>query len=150
MAILHLGEKYRLKRVPKGDSRLIWLEGNCVHVSSFVTEGKEINYMLKRWQDREAKRYIVDRVRVISDLTGLEARKISFRNQRRRWGSCNEFGDLSLNLRLIELPESLIDYVIIHELAHTVHMNHSRHFWNLVDTFCPGAKGIDKTLQTWA
>ncbi len=150
MAILHFGEKYRLKRVPKGDSRLIWLEGNHVHVSSFVSEKREIDRMLKKWQDREAKKHLVNRVRILSDLTGLEARKISFRNQRRRWGSCNEFGDLSLNLRLIKLPIELIDYVIIHELAHTVHMNHSRHFWKLVDSFCPGAKNVDKTLQTWA
>jgi predicted metal-dependent hydrolase len=149
MAIMHFGEKYLETTVPPGDSRLVWIEENCIYISSFTESKTEVSRILKRWKEREAKSYLVARVRILSEKTGLIAKKISFRYQKSRWGSCNEHGDLSLNIRLIELPISLIDYVLIHELVHTVHLNHSKKFWNLVNHFCPGARSIDRALKQW-
>lgn len=103
--------------------------------------------LIERWQEREAKRYLTERVRTLSNQTGLCVRRLSFRRQRSRWGSCNHRGDLSLNLSLIALAPELIDYVIVHELSHTKHMNHSRAFWREVERHCPSAQRLDHALR---
>ncbi len=72
------------------------------------------------------------RVQHLSDLHGFTYGKLSFRNQKTRWGSCSFHNNISLNIQLMRLPLHLIDYVIIHELCHTVHKNHSAKFWQLV------------------
>ena len=72
---------------------------------------------------------------------------MKIRSYRARWGSCNEKGDISLNWKLIMLPESVIDYVLIHELVHVLRHDHSKLFWNLVEKKCPNYKEEKKWLK---
>ena len=69
---------------------------------------------------------------------GLTVPKISVRNQRTRWGSCGRDGHICLNWRLIAMPESVRDYVLIHELMHLRRLDHSPVYWRLVSAACPG------------
>lgn len=64
-------------------------------------------------------------------------RRVTVRDQKTRWGSCSRRGTISLNWRLIQMPASVRDYIILHELAHLRHMNHSRRFWVEVERLCP-------------
>ncbi len=82
---------------------------------------------------RRAKEYLPGRVAELSHLTGLGCGKVTVRASRTRWGSCSSRNDISLSLYLMRLPEELIDFVIIHELCHTVHKNHSDKFHRLLD-----------------
>ena len=68
---------------------------------------------------------------------GADVKQVTVRNQRSRWGSCSAGGTISLNWRLIQAPESVRDYIILHELAHLREMNHSDRFWAHVDDLCP-------------
>ena len=77
----------------------------------------------------------------------LAPNKISFRSQKTRWGSCSSRGVITLNWRLIGAPDSVSDYVIIHELAHLKYQDHSKRFWNLVEEFCPDFKADKKWLR---
>ncbi len=78
----------------------------------------------------------------------LKPKKLSVRDTRTRWGSCSSKGTISLNWRLITEPLAIIDYVIIHELSHLKHMNHSANFWSLVENFDPEFRSHQKWLKS--
>lgn len=103
--------------------------------------------VLRKWLKRKAKREFPPRVKQISSETGLSFQKITIRGQKTLWGSCSGKKNLSLNFNLLFLPERLFRYVIIHELCHTVHMNHSKTFWKLVEGYIPEWKLQRKELK---
>tara|TARA_B100000941_G_scaffold36922_1_gene21935 strand:- start:144 stop:677 length:534 start_codon:yes stop_codon:yes gene_type:complete len=96
-----------------------------------------------------ARKMLIDRLIKISEKTGLPFNKVSIRNQKTRWGSCSFANNISLNIKLINLPEKLIDYVIYHELVHTVEKNHSSNFWNLLNHYLPESKKLNKELNNY-
>ena len=105
--------------------------------------------MVERVLRKYAGAELPQRVRELAALHGLEARisTISVRNQRTRWGSCSARGKISLNWRLVQVPPSVRDYVILHEIAHLVHLNHSARFWTLVESFCPNYREEEAWLK---
>lgn len=98
--------------------------------------------------DNEAKAFLPRRLRHLADQFGFEYEKVRFGNQTGRWGSCSSTGTISLNVALMNTPAEVIDYVLIHELAHTRHMNHSNEFWQLVGECLPNYQTHRKTLKT--
>lgn len=98
---------------------------------------------------RQAGLELPQRTRTLAARHGLEDRlsRISVRNQQTRWGSCSARGVLSLNWRLIQAPPEVCDYVILHELAHLVHLNHGPRFWELVAAMCPQYRNAEDWLK---
>jgi hypothetical protein len=92
---------------------------------------------VERHLRRVAERDLPDRLRVLAAGHGLQVVGVTVRAQRSRWGSCSPSGRISLNWRLIQLPPHVSDYVLLHELAHLRHLNHSTRFWREVDRLCP-------------
>ena len=78
---------------------------------------------------------------------GLKYSELKFRKMKSRWGSCSSNGVITLNKKLIKTPQECIDYVIVHELAHLIHMNHSKKFHQLVEEYFPQATGAKETLS---
>ena len=85
----------------------------------------------------KARKIISARVQDWAQIMGLSYNRLSIRHTNTRWGSCSSKRNLNFSYKLIFLAPELMDYVIIHELAHLVEMNHSKRFWNIVATYCP-------------
>ena len=90
-----------------------------------------------KWYRRQATSNFTERIGMYARLYRIATPRLFLSNARTRWGSCNVKREIRLNWRLIQAPQPTIDYVVAHELAHLVEMNHSRRFWNLVAAVCP-------------
>ena len=113
-------------------------------VQDFIVNAIEKTYRL------EAKAYLPDRVEELAKTYGLFYRKVKINNAKTRWGSCSSENNINLTLQLMRLPDHLIDYVILHELAHTKVKNHSIQFWHFLDSITNNkAKKLDKELKSF-
>jgi predicted metal-dependent hydrolase len=88
-----------------------------------------------------------ERVNFWSEKMSLYPSSVSYRNQRTRWGSCSSKGSVNINWKLACFNKAIQDYVVIHELSHLKHQDHSKRFWNLVKVYCPNYKVESKKLD---
>ncbi len=98
----------------------------------------------------EAKQYLPQRTAFLAKKFNFNYGKVSVRNAKTRWGSCSGKNNISLNIHLMRLPEHLTDYVILHELCHTVEKNHGKNFWALLDKISGNAKELNKELKPYS
>ncbi len=99
--------------------------------------GSEAEEALARFLKKTARSYIFPRTETLGALMKTTFGRISLKEQKTRWGSCSSRGNLNFNWRLVHFKPEIIDYVIVHELAHRTHMDHSHEFWRLVGKFDP-------------
>jgi predicted metal-dependent hydrolase len=98
----------------------------------------------------EAKAMLPQKVMLWAQRYNFKYQKVTIRNSKTRWGSCSSTGNINLSLHLMRLPEELIDFVILHELTHTVHKNHGPQFHALLDKICGGKeKELNAQLSTF-
>lgn len=102
---------------------------------------------LRRWMSRKTKEHLVPWLARLAKERGLDVREVVVKSQRTRWASCSAKNSISLNLRLLCIPENIVRYVLMHELAHCRYMNHSRRFWAEVRTFEPDFQELDSELR---
>ena len=89
------------------------------------------------------------RLNQLAGTYGFTYNRLFIRNQRTRWGTCSSRNNISLNINLVRLPQELQDYVMLHELAHTRHKNHSREFWAEMDRLVGDAKKLKKQMRNY-
>lgn len=98
---------------------------------------------------KQAKAFILARLERYRDIYGLSYRRVSVKNMRSRWGSCSRGKNLNFHYRLLFLPVWLADYVIVHELCHLKHLNHSKQFWELVALTIPDHRTARQELRRY-
>ncbi len=106
--------------------------------------------ILKCYDDfykRYSVEYLPSRVEHFANKMDLKFNSLKFRKMRSRWGSCSSSRTITLNSELIKVKKELIDYVVVHELAHLVHMNHSKDFHSLVECYMPSSKALRRELR---
>ncbi len=99
---------------------------------------------------KEAKIHLPERVHYLAAKYGFKYNKVFIKNNKTRWGSCSSKNNINLNLHLMRLPQHLSDYVILHELTHTIHKNHSKKFWASLDNFSVNARSLSKELSQYS
>ncbi|PKP11807.1 MAG: M48 family peptidase [Bacteroidetes bacterium HGW-Bacteroidetes-4] len=98
----------------------------------------------------EAKAYLPKRTQWMADKFGFTINDIRVKNLKSRWGSCSSKNNINLNIHLMRLPEHLSDFVILHELCHTVHRNHGTQFHALLNKLCRNEKALNKELKKYS
>lgn len=105
---------------------------------------------LRAWLMRAARERLEGRVATLASAMKVAYSRVSIRRQRSRWGSCSARGTISLNCCLLFQRWEVVEYLIIHELSHVAHMNHSARFWRAVERHCPDWRALDRELlQGW-
>lgn len=142
-------EHWKVQRIPEPG---VWLRMKVSPASTLILNGPVddpdlVHQLLKRWLHDRAKTILEPRLEELSKKMGMPYSRLMIRDQRTRWGSCSTTGTISLNQRLLLLPEPLITYVIVHELCHTVVHSHSPQFWALVGQYLPDYKSRRVSLH---
>lgn len=148
--ILYSGETFTLRIVPSLFDAPPQLHGAhlVVHVSK-VGNPAVIEKIIMHWYRREALQLFTECVGHFAPLLNVAPREIKLSAARTQWGSCTARGTVRLNWQLIKMPLPLVDYVVAHELAHLVEMNHSAAFWRVVETVCPDYVKLRGELRKW-
>jgi len=142
---LYLGKEYSLEVVAVQNKKLILDERFKIAESAL----KNAELVFQNWYRQQAKQWIVERVKHLAELHQLHYEKVKITSARTRWGSCSPKNTLNFSWRLMLTPPEMIEYVIIHELAHTIHHNHSKRFWKLVEKLLPDYKARRKQLRQY-
>lgn len=100
-------------------------------------QSEAIRGILEKWLKLKAREVFCFKLDKLSAQMGVKYKDFRLKEQKTRWGSCSSKGNINLNWRIILAPERVVDYLIIHELAHLKHMNHSASFWQVVGQYCP-------------
>jgi len=108
---------------------------------------KNLRKLILDWLKLKSKIFLKDRLIFLSNKIDIRFNTLKIKSYKARWGSCNDKGEIFLNWKLIMLPESVIDYVLIHELAHIIVPNHSKDFWSLVESKDPSYKEKKRWLM---
>lgn len=140
--------------------KLDWIENSIINLRDKSLDEKEFllfgekklleDYKIKNidiFYKNEIKNYIPSLVEEYSKKMKLYATKISYRKNKRTWGSCNYKNELNFNILLMKYPLHIMEYIVVHELAHIKHKNHSKDFWNLVQEFSPQYKKVEKEFK---
>jgi predicted metal-dependent hydrolase len=138
------GKQYIKKVAFESENRVgVRVDGDAVIINLIPkpnqTKGSatEVASHLERFIKSTAEKYLIPRTHQLAQKMQISFNRISLRQQKSRWGSCSSQGNLNFNWRLVHYPTAVIDYVIIHELAHRREMNHSAAFWQIVRQYDP-------------
>jgi len=146
----YLGRQYRLK-VTAGSENAVKLIGKFFMLTTTQPENLERKQqILQDWYTSHARVFIQNRAMLFVDhLIGLSAKtpEIKYRRMNKRWGSCTPSGVITFNTELIKAPTHCIDYVVLHELCHLVHVGHNAKFYHLLDVLMPDWKKRKERLE---
>lgn len=141
--ILLRGRLVRIAVAPASRGFVVTYGDRCIRIGADADIRTAIECDLRDL----ARVEVAPRLRELAAQHGLKPVGVSIRNQRSRWGSCGRSGRIALNFRLVQMPPAIRDYVLLHELMHLRQQNHSRRFWRLVESACPGYRDAERWLR---
>jgi len=147
LEIIQVDESKTFRSRIKGHIIYIYLPTNHSIDSDEIR--KKIKNVIKKALKLESSNIIKPRLDQISNQTQLNYENLVIKDLKRRWGSCDSKGNITINLYLIQLPWELIDYVLLHELVHTTHMSHDKGFWGLMNELSPYVKKLRTEIKEY-
>lgn len=151
-----IGKTFKLRVISVSSDKPLRSRINDQTVFIYLPEGQSLNSSLnqpkietviKRALKLESSSVIKQRLDFISSQTNLNYKSLNIKELKRRWGSCDSNGKITINLYLIQLPWDLVDYVLLHELVHTKHMSHDHKFWDLLELLNPDTKKFRRDIK---
>jgi predicted metal-dependent hydrolase len=142
--VLWRGELAEIRRAPGHEPPAVSLRADIFRVAEL--DG-DLRPALEAQFVRRARVELPGRAWELAARSGARLKHVTVRNQRTRWGSCSVSGTVSLNWRLVQTPDEVRDYIILHELMHLREMNHSARFWARVEEVCPGWHEAERWLK---
>ena len=121
-----------------------WVLHLCADVEA---SAEQVRAVVAAWWLRHARQLLTERLQHYAPAMGVQWRSLRLSNARTRWGSAKADGSIMLNWRLLHYRLPVLDYVVIHELAHLRHMDHSPHFWAVVESVCPDYLQLRQALK---
>jgi predicted metal-dependent hydrolase len=149
LALLATGENLHVIYTPSARKSITlhYLEHATLTLTGAVSDPAHCQQALRQWLRSYAQVHLSKQLRQVAAETGLHYVSCRIKGQQTRWGSCSARGNINLNEKLMLLPPEWVRYVLIHELCHTVEMNHSKRFWALVAGFVPEYKAIHVQMK---
>ncbi|MGI5921827.1 MAG: M48 family metallopeptidase [Syntrophomonadaceae bacterium] len=146
---LYLGIEYTLDLVIDSTLKkpLVNLYDHRLMVSTPSDDKNVIRTAVESWYRYMADKHIRTRIEHYQSIIGVFPSRVTIKEQKSRWGSCSSKGNLNFNWKAIMAPADVMDYLIIHEMCHLIHLNHSRDFWNLVSAIMPNYKVFKDWLR---
>ncbi|OGJ38873.1 MAG: hypothetical protein A2383_02640 [Candidatus Pacebacteria bacterium RIFOXYB1_FULL_39_46] len=135
--LMLFGKQYKLETKSSQDASTVKIRSKTVFIFLHEQSRKSAETVLNKFLKDTASHYLVPKIHQLAKKMKMSFKKITLRAQTTRWGSCSSRGSLNFNWRLVHFPPAVIDYVIVHELAHLQHMDHSKAFWQFVEQFAP-------------
>ena len=132
--LLYLGDLFPIN-VEQNASKELFFTGEEFIANSI--EPDSLSLSIKKWYKNKFKEIALPRVAYFANKHNLMVNQVRIKNQKTMWGSCSSKNNINLNYLLLMAPMGVIDYVIIHELVHTIHRNHSTDFWDSVESIMP-------------
>jgi hypothetical protein len=150
LALRGIGEEWAVDYRPTESSHVTAVErpGNRLLVFGDTDDIEACRAALRRWLNRKTHDHIKTWITRLAQERGFDLRGVLVKCQRTRWASCSSRKTISLNLKLLFIPDDLIRYALLHELSHTKHLNHSRHFWTLLHHHERDYSKKDKKLRS--
>ena len=148
IALPSIAQCFDIQYLPSTASPVLYYTNKeQLEIKGDINNKTPIFSLLEDFFKDHAKWYLAQKLALHSQQTGLPYKRLTVRAQKTRWGSCSAKKNINLNYRLLFLTEDLMDYVLLHELAHTQHMNHSKTFWDYLQTLIADARDLDKQLS---
>lgn len=150
LALRGIGEEWAVEYRPTESPHVTAVErpGNRLLVFGDTDNIEACKAALRRWLNRKTHEHIKTWVIRLAEERSFDLNRVLVKCQRTRWASCSRHGTVSLNLKLLFIPEDLIRYTLIHELCHIEHLNHSREFWALLKHYEPDYTTKDENLRS--
>lgn len=126
-----------------------WVEKKLLHFRQHPNKTHKLSQEDYQEKKETARKLVQKKLIQWNELYQFSWKRVAIRNQSTRWGSCSSAGTLSFHAAIVDLPEDLQDYLIVHELCHIQAMNHSEKFWTLVQKSLPQAKQLDLRLKKY-
>ena len=142
--LLYLGNLFPIN-VEQNASKELFFTGEEFIANSI--EPDSLSLSIKKWYKNKFKEIALPRVAYFANKHNLMVNQVRIKNQKTMWGSCSSKNNINLNYLLLMAPMGVIDYVIVHELVHTIHRNHSTDFWDSVESIMPEFQEHKRWLQ---
>lgn len=146
---LFLGREYPIKVIENRDSNMEAIEfaGSELIIRTMENDNEKLKKMMTRFYKQQCKKYVEKRIRLYQPQFKVKPRGIKISSNKKHWGTCNSQREMTFNWKLVMAPIEVLDYVVIHEMCHMLHMNHDRSFWRLVGKIMPDYERQESWLR---